>query len=53
MDITDILNENNGKGHDLFAKYLNPQLVKVLRTIGFDRNYVRAEGAYLYDDKGN
>ncbi|MCB1738742.1 MAG: aspartate aminotransferase family protein [Gammaproteobacteria bacterium] len=25
---------------------------KVLRTIGFDRCYVRAEGAYLWDEKG-
>src|SRR6202000_3424363 len=23
-----------------------------LRTIGFDRNYVRAEGSWLYDDAG-
>lgn len=53
MDIKKILNENNGKGHDLFSKFLNPQLVRVLRTIGFDRNYVRAEGPYLYDDKGD
>jgi acetylornithine/succinyldiaminopimelate/putrescine aminotransferase len=53
MDIKQILNENSGRGHNLFAEYLNPQLVKVLRTIGFDRNYVRAEGSYLYDDKGD
>ena len=27
--------------------------MKVLRTIGFDRQYVRAEGAYLWDSAGN
>jgi ornithine--oxo-acid transaminase len=32
---------------------MNPQLVKVLTTLGFDRNYVRAEGAYLIDDRGD
>jgi len=53
MDIKKILDENSGRQHDLFAKYLNPQLVKVLRTIGFDKNYVRAEGPYLYDADDN
>lgn len=52
MDIKRLLEANSGRQHDLFAKYLNPQLVKVLRTIGFDKNYVRAEGAYLYDKEG-
>ena len=28
-------------------------MVRVLRTIGFDRSYVRAEGAYLWDDRGD
>jgi ornithine--oxo-acid transaminase len=37
---------------DAYAKTINPQLVKVLRTIGFDRDYVRAEGAYLFDAEG-
>ncbi|MBX9737595.1 MAG: aspartate aminotransferase family protein [Phycisphaerales bacterium] len=37
---------------DLHSDFVNPQYAKVLRTIGFDVNYARAEGAYLYDDKG-
>lgn len=53
MNIQKLLTENSGRQHDLVAKYLNPQLVKVLRTIGFDKNYVRACGAYLYDEEGN
>jgi len=36
----------------LFERYVNPQLAKVLRAIGFDQHYVRAEGAYLYNEKG-
>ena len=27
-------------------------MVRVLRTIGFDRDWARAEGAYLYDADG-
>ena len=42
-----------GQGYDLHAKYLNPQMPRTLRTIGFDKDYVRGEGAYLYDADGN
>lgn len=53
MDLPALLTDNSTRQHDLFAETVNPQLVKVLRTIGFDRTYVRAEGAYLYDAEGN
>jgi ornithine--oxo-acid transaminase len=39
--------------HDLWARTINPQFVRVLRTIGFDRKWVRAEGAHLFDADGN
>ncbi|PIR20764.1 MAG: aspartate aminotransferase family protein [Deltaproteobacteria bacterium CG11_big_fil_rev_8_21_14_0_20_47_16] len=39
--------------HDLYATHVNPQFVKVLRTIGYDKEYVRAEGQYLWDKDGN
>ncbi len=42
-----------GQGYDLYGKYLNPQMPRALHTIGFDKVYVRGEGAYLYDDAGN
>jgi ornithine--oxo-acid transaminase len=42
-----------GQGYDLHGRYLNPQLPRTLHTIGFDKVYVRGEGAYLYDDAGN
>ncbi len=35
--------------YDLNEQYLNRQLVKVLRTIGYDKNYQKALGQYLYD----
>jgi ornithine--oxo-acid transaminase len=37
----------------LFDRHLNAQLVRVLRTIGFDADYVRGEGAYLFDSEGH
>jgi acetylornithine/succinyldiaminopimelate/putrescine aminotransferase len=42
-----------GQGYDLHSQYLNPQLVRTLHTIGFDKDYVSGEGAYLYDADGN
>jgi len=50
--IRDLLERRSGQQFELHDRYLNTQLVNVLRTIGFDRNYVRAEGAYLYDAEG-
>ena len=44
---------NAGDEHELWARTINPQFVRVLRTIGFDRNWVRAEGAHLVDAKGD
>ena len=41
-----------GQGYELHSKYLNPQLPRTLHTIGFDKDYVRGEGAYLYDAAG-
>ncbi len=37
----------------MHAKYLNPQLTKVVTTLGFDRFYRHAEGCYLYDENEN
>jgi ornithine--oxo-acid transaminase len=42
-----------GDDHARWARTINPQFVRVLRTIGFDRTWARADGAYLYDDEGN
>jgi ornithine--oxo-acid transaminase len=39
--------------HDLWARTINPQFVRVLRTIGFDRTWASAEGAHLIDADGN
>ncbi|HEY4187049.1 MAG TPA: aspartate aminotransferase family protein [Polyangia bacterium] len=52
FDITAELADRAGEGFALHEKYLNPQMVRVLKTIGFDRTYVRAEGPYLFDATG-
>ncbi|HEY8028331.1 MAG TPA: aspartate aminotransferase family protein [Gaiellaceae bacterium] len=53
LDLRSLL-ENAGEGDlDRWARTINPQFVRVLRTIGFDRRWARAEGAYLYDTDGS
>jgi ornithine--oxo-acid transaminase len=42
-----------GDEHARWARTINPQFVRLLRTIGFDRTWARAEGPYLYDAEGN
>jgi ornithine--oxo-acid transaminase len=52
FDLRGLLEERAGENFRLHSQHLNPQLVRVLRTIGFDRFYVRGEGCYLYDREG-
>jgi ornithine--oxo-acid transaminase len=52
FSILDELSTRAGEKFTLHERYLNPQMVRVLKTIGFDRHYARAEGAYLYDNAG-
>ena len=37
---------------ELAARHLDPSLVDVLRILGFDQDYVTAQGSYLYDSAG-
>ena len=52
MDICKLIKTRHRETFDLHERYLNPQMVRVLKTIGFDRRYVRAQGPYLFDDQG-
>src|ERR1700734_3896246 len=53
FDLPSLLATRRGEGYDLQARYLNPQLPRMLHAIGFDKVYERAEGTYLYDRDGN
>jgi acetylornithine/succinyldiaminopimelate/putrescine aminotransferase len=52
FDLGALLDAHRGEAYPLHEQFLNPQLAKVLTTLGFDRTYVRGEGAYLIDDQG-
>ena len=53
FDLAALLADHQGESFELHTRFMNPQLVRVLTTLGFDRNYVRAEGSYLIDDHGD
>jgi ornithine--oxo-acid transaminase len=53
FDLPGLVAGRRGQGYELHARYLNPQLPRMLHAIGFDRVYERAEGAYLWDRDGN
>src|SRR5262245_14507943 len=51
FNIKDLVAKNRGNNLALH-EHMNPQFAKVLTTIGFDKTYVRAEGASLFDKDG-
>ena len=52
IDINAIIAETRGKNFELYEEHVNPVFVKVLRTLGFNRTWVRGEGPYLWDEAG-
>jgi ornithine--oxo-acid transaminase len=53
FSVREVLDRHSGGELDLYARTVNPQFVRMLRAIGFDRRWARAEGAYLFDADGN
>ncbi|MEV6564546.1 aspartate aminotransferase family protein [Streptomyces kronopolitis] len=52
FDLRGLLAERGGERYELHARHLNHQLPRMLHTLGFDRVYERAEGAYFWDADG-
>src|SRR5712691_12907204 len=45
--------EREADRYDMHTRHLNEQMVRVLRTIGYDVGFCRGAGQYLYDRDGN
>jgi ornithine--oxo-acid transaminase len=52
LDIDALIAARGAEKFPLFERHLNAALVRVLKTIGFDRDYACAEGPYLFDAGG-
>ncbi|MFD5233463.1 aspartate aminotransferase family protein [Streptomyces qaidamensis] len=53
FDLGKLLAERGAERYELHTRHLNHQLPRMLHTIGFDKVYERAEGAYFWDADGN
>jgi ornithine--oxo-acid transaminase len=49
MNIEAIISEREGERYALHSQHLNEQMVRMLKTIGYDVGFKRGEGPYLYD----
>src|SRR5215471_252881 len=52
LAIEQLFAEREGQRYALHARYLNEQMVRVLKTLGFDKGYCKGSGQYLYDRQG-
>jgi ornithine--oxo-acid transaminase len=52
FEIAELFAEREAERYALHARYLNEQMVRLLKTIGFDRGYRRGVGQYLFDRQG-
>lgn len=46
------LDSQQSRQYELHERYINPAFVKTIRTIGFDKSYVRGEAEWLFDAEG-
>lgn len=53
FSIAELFNHHFEEKFALHEQHLNNQMVRVLKTIGYDRNYKKALGQYLYDEDNN
>jgi len=53
FSIAQLIEERQDEQYALHRQYINPSMTRVLGIIGFDKPYVRGEGAYLWDVEGN
>jgi ornithine--oxo-acid transaminase len=52
-DIAGLFAEREADRYELHSRHLNEQMVRVLRTIGYDVGFCKGQGQYLYDRAGN
>jgi ornithine--oxo-acid transaminase len=53
LDMASLFAERESQRFDMHTRHLNAQMVRVLKTIGYDAGFCRGVGQYLYDRDGN
>jgi ornithine--oxo-acid transaminase len=52
LDVSEMFVERQGQRSSMHSKHLNEQLVRVLKTIGYDVGFQKGQGQYLFDRDG-
>ncbi|MCJ7622601.1 MAG: aspartate aminotransferase family protein [Anaerolineaceae bacterium] len=52
FSLSQLILERSKDQYPLHHSYINPPMARVQKIIGFDKNYNRGEGAYLWDQEG-
>src|SRR5215469_13800016 len=52
IDMAALFAERECDRYAMHSRHLNEQMVRVLRTIGYDVSFCRGQGPYLYDRRG-
>src|SRR5262245_29494076 len=52
LDMTSLFAAREAERYTLHSRYLNEQLVRVVKTIGYDVGFVSGHGQYLFDREG-
>jgi ornithine--oxo-acid transaminase len=52
LDVSGLFGERQAQRSSLHARHLNEQLVRVLKTIGYDVGFQKGQGQYLFDRDG-
>lgn len=52
LDVSEMFGERESQRSSMHARHLNEQLVRVLKTIGYDVGFQKGQGQYLFDRDG-
>src|SRR3984893_15361611 len=52
LDVSAMFADRQGQRSSMHARHLNEQLVRVLKTIGYDVGFQKGQGQYLFDRDG-
>src|SRR6476619_5592557 len=52
LDVSEMFEERQAQRSSMHARHLNEQLVRVLKTIGYDVGFQKGQGQYLFDREG-
>src|ERR1700709_2765469 len=52
LDVSEMFADRQAQRSSMHSRYLNEQLVRVLKTIGYDVGFQKGQGQYLFDRDG-